>query len=54
MTDENAEKVAALIHEREGYVRSGNTKRVAEVDRELSRLGQKGRTPAKRAEKRSA
>jgi hypothetical protein len=43
--------IAALIYERDGYLRAGMTDRAAEVDVELERWGHKAAAPAKRATK---
>lgn len=46
--------IAALINERDGYLRVGQVDRAAEVDAELDRVGHKAKTPAKRATKMDA
>jgi hypothetical protein len=52
MTKEQvAAHIAALIYERDGYLRAGMTDRAAEVDAELDRWGHSAKTPAKRATK---
>jgi hypothetical protein len=48
-----AAQVAALLRERAGYVEKGLDDRVAAVDAELRRLGQRAAAPAQRAEKRA-
>jgi hypothetical protein len=54
VTDQQRQsRIAALIREREGYLQRGLTDRAAEVDAALAALGASGRTPAKRATKRS-
>lgn len=54
MTDEQkAEQIAALIREREHYVRFYMTDRIAQVDAQLSRLGHSAQAPAKRAQTRT-
>jgi hypothetical protein len=53
MSDEQRKSyIAALIEERDGYLASGKADRAAEVDAELSRMGEGGSAPAARAEKR--
>jgi hypothetical protein len=53
MTDEQRKAyIAALIEERDGYLASGRKDRAADVDAELSRMGEGGAAPADRAEKR--
>lgn len=52
MTNEQKkEYIAALLREREGYVRYDRPDDVKAVDAELTRLGHKAQTPAKRATK---
>jgi hypothetical protein len=52
MTDEQKKAyIAALLVERDGYARFGRDAEVAEVDAELSRMGQGSQAPAKRATK---
>ena len=46
--------IEALIQEREHYVRTGNTERVAAVDASLADFGHKAKAPAKRAAKMTA
>ena len=46
--------IAALIREREGYERYGNTDGVAAVDAELRRLGALAEPPVERAVRRPA
>ena len=54
MTDQQRQsRIAALIREREGYIRRGLMDRVRDVDAALAALGATGQTPAKRATKRS-
>jgi hypothetical protein len=45
------EHIAALIREREGYLRIEAFARAAEVDAELERWGHKAKAPAQRATK---
>lgn len=53
MTNEKrAAQIAALIREREGYERAGNTDRVKACDAALADLGHKAAPPAMRATKR--
>ena len=52
--EQEAAQIVALVRERDGYAQRGLTDRVAEVDKELRRLGHKASAPAKRAEKRPA
>lgn len=47
--EQNAEMIAALIRERDGYERLGLDDRVREVDEELARWGANAKPPAKRA-----
>ena len=47
--EQRAAQVAALIRERDGYVRYGRLERAARVDAELQRLGADGAPPARRA-----
>lgn len=55
MTDEQrATYISGLLQERAGYEQHGRDDKVAEVNAELQRLGEKGSAPAKRAEKRPA
>jgi len=55
MTKEQQEAyIAALIYERDGYLRSGQKDRAAEVEAELQRVGFKAKAPAKRATKMTA
>ena len=55
MTDEEkADRIAALIREREGYERRGMDDRVAAINADLHALGEKAATPAARAAKRPA
>lgn len=50
MTDQQrANYISALIREREGYMRSGDEARAAEVSEELRKIGAEGDAPAKRA-----
>lgn len=52
MTNEQQkEYIAALIRERDGYLRIGQTDRAAEVDVELTRAGHKAKPPSKRSAK---
>lgn len=52
MTNEQKkEYIAALLREREHYVRYDLPERVKEVDAELAKAGHKAQTPAKRATK---
>lgn len=48
-----AERIKAIIREREGYVARGLDERVDAVDAELKRLGHSAKAPAKRAQTRS-
>lgn len=50
--DERADLIAALLRERAGYEAKGLTKRVEEVNRELTALGHEAKPPAKRAASR--
>lgn len=53
MTDQERKAyAAALLREREGYVRAGDDERVDGVDAELRRIGAEGAPPAARATKR--
>ena len=45
--------IAALLREREGYVRSGKDDRVAAVDAELKRRGYKKSEPVKKVAKKA-
>lgn len=50
-SEQKKEQIAALLREREGYVRYGREDRVALVDAQLELLGRKAKPPAKRATK---
>lgn len=52
--EQRAAYVSALIRERDGYRNAGLEDRAAEVDAHLRDIGEKAKTPAKRAEKRPA
>lgn len=55
MTDQERKAyAAALLREREGYVRAGDDERVDGVDAELRRIGADGAPPYQRAAKRPA
>lgn len=50
MTNEQKQSyIAALLREREGYVRYGRDDDLKAVDAELERVGHKAQTPAKRS-----
>lgn len=52
LTDQQRQQtIAALIRERDGYLRYGRNDRAALIDAELKRLGAEGAAPAKRATK---
>lgn len=46
--------IAALLVERDGYLKYGREDRAAEVDAQLKALGHKGAAPAKRATRMTA
>jgi hypothetical protein len=50
-TEQQKEYIAALLRERDGYLRIQDKARAAEVDAELERVGFKAKAPAKRATK---
>ena len=50
-SEQTKDLIAALIRERDGYVKYGHTDRAAQVDEQLRALGEKGKAPVKRAEK---
>ena len=51
MTSEQTKAhIAALVAEREHYVRYNMPERAAQVDAQLASFGAKGKSPAKRAE----
>lgn len=52
--EENKATISALLEERKGYERRGESKRVAEVDAQLKALGAGAEKPSKRAQKRPA
>lgn len=53
MTDQQHKAyITALLNERAGYERMGQTERVKAVDAELARVGHKAAAPAQRATKR--
>ncbi len=55
MTEEKRKAlIAALIRERDGYIRRGLEDRVASVDAELLRLGAEAAHPVRRANRRLA
>jgi len=47
--EQQQEYIAALIRERDGYVRAGWLDRVPDVEAELERCGHNAKPPAKRA-----
>jgi hypothetical protein len=49
--EQKQEHIAALIRERDGYLRIEAFSRAAEVDAELERWGHKAQAPAKRSTK---
>lgn len=51
MAEDTKAQIAALIAEREHYVRYDKPDRVEAVDAELAKLGAKGKAPGKRAVK---
>lgn len=53
-SEQRAAHIAALLVEREGYVRYGVTDGVAAVDEQLAVYGHKAKAPAKRAAKMTA
>lgn len=55
MTKEQQQQyIAALIYERDGYLRLGQKDRAAEVDAELNRVGFEAKAPHERAVKMDA
>lgn len=53
MTKEETDaQIKALLEERRGYVNRGEDDRVAQVDKELKRLGAAAEKPSTRAQKR--
>lgn len=55
MNDEQVrDHIAALIRERDGYLKAGLTDRAAEVDLELRKWGADSKPPVKRATRRDA
>jgi hypothetical protein len=48
-SEQKRDHIAALLREREGYVRYGRDEKVQEVDAQLAKFGHGAKPPAKRA-----